>query len=159
MNLKFAESVDMSLLQILIIIVLSLASGFLYTAGGSGKYPFWFRETGVMVCECLALISLGFLSWWLILVAGLTYGVQTTYFKKKGTDARWWNWCLVGLAFSISVLPMVISNSLWLGFVLRILFLTPAIITWSELVGKDWLEEGGRGGLQIATLPLLLIGA
>lgn len=112
-----------------------------------------------MICEVLALLSLGIVSWWLILVAGATYGVQTTYFKKKGTDARWWNWALVGLAFSLSVLPVIISNGLWVGFALRTIFLTPAIVMWSELIRKDYLEEGGRGGLQIASLPLLLIGA
>ncbi len=98
--------------HILAIMVLSGAAGFLYTAGGSGKYPFWFREAGVMICEALALISLGIFNWTLLLVMGLTYAVQTTYFKKKGTDAKWWNWLLVGLAFSLTVLPVVISTGL-----------------------------------------------
>lgn len=144
--------------QIWAIIVLSGGSGFLYTAGGSGKYPFWFREAGVMLCELLGLLVLGIHSWWIIAVMGATYGVQTTYFKKKGTEARWWNWTLVGCAFSLSVLPIVISNSLWMGFTLRTAFLIPAITLWSEFIGKDYLEEGGRGGMQIASLPLLLIG-
>lgn len=147
------------LFHIWIFLVLTGGAGFLYTAGGSGKYPFWFREAGVMFCEVIGLLVLGIHSWWLIAVMGATYGVQTTYFKKKGEDAVWWNWLLVGLAFSLSVLPVVISNHLWFGFILRTLILTSFTESWSVMTTKDWLEEGGRGGMQIATLPLLLIGA
>lgn len=143
--------------HILAIVILSGAAGFLYTAGGSGKYPRWFREVGVMLCELLGLLSLGIHSWWLIAVMGITYGAQTTYFKKKGTDAKLWNWVLVGFAFSLTVLPVVISNHLWVGFAIRTIFLTPAISMWSEFIGVDYWEEGGRGGMQIASLPLLLI--
>lgn len=145
--------------HILSIIILSGGAGFLYTAGGSGKYPRWFREFGVMSCATIELLLLGIIHWSLILTAGEIYGVQTTYFKKKGSDAKWWNWLLVGIAFSLSVLPVVIFNHLWLGFFIRTLVLIPSIVVWAELIGQDYLEEGGRGGIQIATLPLLLIGA
>jgi len=145
------------ILHILAIAILSLSAGWLYRAGGSGYYPFYFREAGMMICEVLALLSLGYVHLSLIFVAGATYGVQTTYFKKKGTDANLWNWILVGLAFSVAVLPLVAFKGLWIGFAIRTLVLTSSVALWSQFIGKDWLEEGGRGALQILTLPLLLI--
>lgn len=145
--------------HILAILILSGAAGWLYWAGGSSKYPFWFREVGMTLTVVLGLLSLQQFSWELIIVAGLTYGAQTTYFKKKGEDAEWWNWLLVGLAFSLVVLPIVVVKHLWIGFYIRTLLVTMFTDAWSSLIGKDWLEEGGRGAIQVLSLPLLLIGA
>lgn len=141
------------------IVILSLTAAWLYRAGGSGDYPFWFRELGIMNTVIAGLIILGIIHWSLILTAGAVYGAQTSYFKKKGTDAKWWNWLFVGLAFSAAVLPVVISNGLWLGFLIRTGIVTCFTVGWSELIGKDTCEERGRGWIQVITLPLLLIGA
>lgn len=143
--------------HIIAIALLTACAAWTYRAGGSGKHPFWYREAGMMVCAVLGLLSLGLIHWSLILVAGATYGAQTTYFKKKGTDAKWWNWLLVGLVFSLTVLPIVISNHLWIGVLARTVVVTAFTTLWSQFIGKDTLEEYGRGAVQIISLPLLLI--
>ncbi len=127
--------------------------------GGSGNYPRWTREVGLCVAMILEMIMLGQLHWTLILCAGLLYGFTTTYFKKKGTDATWVNWLLVGIAFSFSMLPLTIAHHLWIGFGIRTVICSSLVLFWSETNGKVVCEEFGRGYIPIATLPLLLIGA
>jgi hypothetical protein len=104
----------------------------------------------------LAYMSIaGHWHWILIICWGLMFGAQTTYFKKKGTDATWVNWLFVGLAFSVAMLPFSIVSGNLLGFVYRSIAVTAFTVLWSHFIGKDWLEEGGRGFIQIITLPLL----
>lgn len=146
------------IIKIIGTIVLSVIAAWCYRAGGSGKYPFYVRELGVATCLVLELMLLGYFHWTLILCMGAMYGLTTTYFKKKGTDAKWWNWALVGLAFSIAVLPIVLVYHNWLGFGIRSVVCTALIVLWSEANGNVMWEEGGRGVIPIATLPLLLIG-
>jgi len=44
-----------------------------------------------------------------------------------------------------------------MGFLWRTLIVTGGTVAVSELSGKDYVEEGFRGGVQIITLPLLLL--
>lgn len=140
-------------------VVLSVVCGITYRMGGSGKYPRYLRPIGVVVCSLILLALLGYLHWTLILTAGLLYGSSTTYFKKSGTDAKWFNWLFVGLAFSCSILPIVLVYHNWIGFSLRTVTCTALIIIWSQLNGNAVWEEGGRGIIPIITLPLLLVGS
>lgn len=147
------------------ILTLSILSGILYRLGGIGKpYPFWLREVGVMTCVALALLNIGSVNWWIIATMGLVYLAQTTYFGfinplfgKDKKDKYWWNWILVGIAFSLAVLPSVIVHSLWIGGLARLVVVTVFTAIWSEMIGEDWLEEFGRGAIQVATMPLLLL--
>lgn len=151
------------------IFILSIVSGVFTRAGGSGNYPFWFREAGVSICTIIALWILGFHHWTLIFCFGAMYGAQTTYFKRKGTDAKWFNWALVGLAFGIAVLPIIIIYKNWLGFSIRLGVCAALVPLYQDFIsakleyafrktiGKDILDEFGRGFINIATLPLLLI--
>jgi hypothetical protein len=130
----------------------------LYRLGGIGL-PFntKFRDLGIPLCMLLFFIIVGAWNWWLLLCAVLMFGAQTSYFKKKGEDAKWINWLFVGIAFSLCMLPYTMATKLWTGFILRscvLYFFTPI---WSSWISIDWLEEGGRGAIQIITLPLLLI--
>lgn len=145
-------------LQIIAILILAFLSAVLYRMGGSGKFNTKVRDMGCTACLIAALIVLGFTHWSLLLAFGLQFGALTTYFKKKGKDAKFWNWLLVGLAYSLSALPIAFFYHDWIGFFIRTVALSGLIVLWSQLIGKDWLEEGGRGALIILTLPLLLIG-
>lgn len=144
-------------LKIFAIIILAIISAVLYRCGGSGNWPRYFRPTGLMLTQTVSLIILGYIHWTLILCAGAIYGLSTTYFKKKGTDAKWWNWALVGIGFSIAILPLVLVYGNWIGFAIRSAVCTFLVIAWSEANGNVVWEEGGRGVIPIITLPLLLI--
>ena len=104
----------------------------------------------------MGLLFLGFHSWWILLVFILQYASLTTYFKKKGHDATWVNWILVGVVTSLAPIPLILLNHLWLGFLARLITQTALTMIWSEAMGNDVLEEFGRGVIQVATLPILL---
>ena len=145
------------MLKIILIILIAIISGIQYRCGGSGNYARWVRPYGVSSCVIFTLwILLGW-SWWFLVVFGLQYASLTTYFKKKEHDATWVNWILVGVVTSLAVIPLVILNHLWLGFSYRLITQTVLTVIWSEAMGNDILEEFGRGVIQVATLPLLLV--
>lgn len=148
----------MHILEITVVTtVLAAIAGWCYRAGGSGKFNTKVRDMGVAACVVAWFAASGFLSWELLLVFGLQFGSETTYFKKKGRDAVWWNWVLVGFVTSLAVLPAVIHYGHWVGFGLRVFAQTFLVATWSMMFGDVEWEEGGRGAWQILTLPLLLI--
>lgn len=149
---------------------LAILGGFLYRMGGSGNYPRYFRELGQGICVVLVMLLIGLNHWSLILCFGFAW-VESTYFKRKNTDAMQWNWLLVGLVFGLIPLPYCIAtNSHWTGFFIRIFFCSSFTVFWqewlSEIVSgwfyktwhKDVTDEFGRGFINIITLPLLLIG-
>lgn len=138
--------------------VLAALNGFFYRMGGSGNFPRYFRGLGMVITLIGSMALLGLFHWSLLICAGALYGLSTTYFKKKGSDAYYWNWLLVGFAFSISILPFCIFNGHWLGFSIRTVVCTALVTLWSQFIGNAVIEEFGRGFICIATLPLLLIG-
>lgn len=71
----------MMVYKILGIFILSIMNSIAYRYGGSSSGQRWVRPVGMMICSTLVLIILGYIHWTLILVAGLTYGLSTTYFK------------------------------------------------------------------------------
>lgn len=165
------------LYKILGTLFLAAVAALLYRMGGSAKQGKWYdfllntkaRDLGVPVCSTAALILLCWnnpetsahpikFGLALFLSFGLLFASLTTYWKKKGTDAKWYNWLLTGLGYGLAYLPVALFFADWIGFVIRVVILAAAIMVWSIAVGKDWLEEGGRGLLVIITLPLLLIG-
>lgn len=135
--------------------------------GGSGSFPFWFRELGCSLCVVAALWLLDYHHWTLILTMGATYGLLTTYFKKKGTDATWVNWSLVGMAFGLSVLPIVLVYHNYMGFTVRTAVCMASIVIWQQWLSfivakwfrKVWdkavVDEFGRGFILVITLLLL----
>lgn len=149
--------------KIIVWLGLSILSGIFYRMGGSDKYNTKWRDIGCMLCAMLVLIFNGSLVYnvsmiiGLVLTAGLTFVSLTTYFKKKNTDAMWWNWTLVGLAWGLATLPFVFITQHWLGFILRTIFLGGSVTFWSQGIGDVKWEETGRGVLLTFTMPLLLI--
>jgi hypothetical protein len=152
-------------MKILILLILSCISGICYRVGGTSAGTKW-RDLGVPVIATAFLLILGLKSqiwgvWGLIIAIflhfGLLFAALTTYWKKKGTDAKWWNWLLHGLGLSLAILPVILFTGNWLGFLLRTLILTASITIWSEYTKWDVLEEWGRGFLIIASIASIVL--
>lgn len=151
----------MSILHILGIviatIILSFGSGTLYRMGGGNRFNTKFRDMGCAAVSVVEFFVFGFFHWSLILYFGALFGSLTTYWKKKGTDAQWYNWLFTGFFYALSAIVYPITTGHWQGFFIRLVFLPLAIMIWSVIEGRVEREEGGRGGLIIATQLLLLI--
>lgn len=153
------------------LIVGSIVGGILYRMGGAAGFNTKFRDFGIPTVQTGVFLFFVYPNFdWtllaLVLCWGATFGAQTTYFKKKGTDAKWYNWLLVGLAYSICWCPIVIAQAIWppatlhthwLGFGIRTFVCTGLTIMASELIGKDVIEENVRGIIEVLTLPILFI--
>ncbi len=158
--------------NIISLIVATILGGIAYRMGGAAGYNTKFRDFGIPTIAILVFLifcwphyNLAFLS--LILTWGATFGVQTTYWKKKGTDSKWWNWLLTGLGYSICWIPTVIAlsiwpsvglNTHWLGFGIRSFVCTGLTVSVSQFFGNVVWEENARGWVEIITVPLLFIG-
>lgn len=148
--------------MILMTIVLSAISAVFYRAGGNGSGTLW-RDIGVPVCMVLAMIVTGHWHWTLLICFILLWASLTTYNKWVGyffnrsdkSTVYWESWLVTGLFYGLAMLPYVIYDGNWIGFGLRASILALFTCLWSESIGKDWLEEGGRGFAIIATLPMI----
>lgn len=148
----------MNKVQLLTTLFFSIISAVSYRMGGSGNFPRWVRPVVVSLSTILLMgIFIGF-HWSMILCFGLSFGALTTYWKKKGSDAFWYNWLFTGLGYSLCILPFIFHTHVWLGFGIRTGVLTALTVLWSDLMGNAVIEEGGRGALITLTVPLLLIG-
>lgn len=154
------------ILKILTWLIVSILAGVLYRMGGAAGYNTKVRDLGVPTIVTVYLLTLGLkASLWsfcglvvaYFIAFGLLFGALTTYWKKKGTNVHWWNWLFTGLGYSLAALPIALYTGHWIGFGIRCAVLTGLIVWWSETQGNVVWEEGGRGFLIIATLPLLLI--
>lgn len=150
-------------LQSLIVLVASIISGILYRMGGAGK-PFntKFRDFGVPTIGIALLLYIYPHYDWKTLLSyfltfGLYFGSMTTYWKKKGVEAKWWNWMLTGLGYGLAFLPFAYVSGKWVGFVLRCIICSLTTMIWSEKINNAVVEEFGRGFIATATIPLLLI--
>jgi len=153
----------MMIIEVLVLLVLAAVGGVLYRMGGAHGYNTKFRDLGI---PCVGSILLGvygnlnhYNPWHIlssILTFGLMFAAQTTYFKKKGMDAKWYHWSLVGLANGLALLPYAITTGMWIEFAIRTIALVLLITIWSEINSNAVWEEVGRGVLIILTLGLLL---
>jgi hypothetical protein len=87
----------------------------------------------------------------------LTWGALTTYWKKKGTDARWFNWLAHGAGVGLAAIPFAWIGISWWLILIRAIVLGLTIMIWSENNDNAVKEELGRGFLIVATLPILFI--
>ena len=148
-------------------IVLTILAGILYRMGGSDTYPKIVRRLGVPVCVVLWAGLNGFHDpLTLFFTLGLVFASQLSYYDwmneylgQPEEDKKWFNWLAVGVGFGLSTILLTTTNGLWFGFGYRILATAIFTMVWSELISNAVWEENGRGAIQIATLPLLLIGA
>ena len=154
-------------------LALSVVGAILYRMGGAAGFNTKFRDFGIPACMVGVMISFGQFKHWtdlfLILCFGAVFAVQTTYWKKKGTEAKWYNWLFTGLGYSLAMAPIVVAQNWpgmavpglhthYLGFGIRTVACTALTVIWSVKVGNAVWEENGRGFIQIVTLPLLFIG-
>lgn len=153
----------MMVFKVIAWLVLSIASAILYRMGGSDTYNTKWRDIGSMLCATLCLLITKPLVFnvetvlAVVVMSGLTFATNTTYFKRKGTDAKWWNWALVGLAWGLCALPVALVTHCWLGFTLRTIGLGALVCFWSQSNNNVVWEENGRGFLLTASIPLLLL--
>lgn len=154
--MSFSNLYKKRIRDIILSIILSILNSIAYRMGGSGNYPRWTRPVGVGLGVTAVLWLLFGFHWSILVSAGASAGISTTYFKKKGSEAKWYNWMFVGLALSAALLPWAILTHHILGFVIRSIVLTGLIIVWCQLIGNAVLEELGRGFLIIVTLLLFL---
>lgn len=140
----------------ILIVLISLISVILYRMGGVGK-PFntKIRDLGIPALMTVSLLALGLkVPWWAILLNfGLLFGALTTYWN---IDELKWGFWAHGLGVSLSALPIALATGLWLGFAIRVVIVTAFMAIWSQMIDEVNLEEGGRGAIIMATVPLLL---
>lgn len=152
--------------MILTCLGLSVLCGVLYRVGGSDlplQNKTKYRDAGCPLIGCIVVAMnhwpLNLMAWLgLVLSFGLAWGAMTTYFKRKGSDARWWNWMLVGLAFGIAFAPFAWAIGAWVQFGIRTALCVFFIASWSQLIGWDVGEEFGRGFIFCSTLLIFNIG-
>lgn len=144
------------ILKIIAVLIASILSAVLYRMGGASGFNTKYRDIG---CAFITTCLVGYLvawHWSLVLVFGLMWGALSTYWKRT-PNAKWWNWLLTGLGYSLALLPFCIAEGHWLGFFSRTIVLSGLVMIWSELNGNAVWEECGRGALITLTVPLLLI--
>lgn len=150
------------MLQFIIVLSSSLLAGFLYRLGGNGSGTLY-RDLGVPLLMIVLLSAMNHFHWSLILSTGLLFASLTTYnkwvgrlFGRRTNNVYWESWLITGLFYGLSILPYVIFYTQdYVCFTIRCICLSILTCLWSIIIGKDWLEEGGRGFFIIATLPIL----
>jgi hypothetical protein len=142
-------------------ICLSIAGAILYRMGGSDRFNTKWRDLGCPTCAMgVVWIIDGFhlAFWWAYLVSFLLmFASLTTYWKKKGSDAKWYNWIFVGLGFSASRIPLAIMTHDWKSFAIQAIAVTSGVTIWSQLIKNAVVEELGRGFIFVATTALLFV--
>lgn len=157
-------------------LIATIASAYLYRWGGMGSKEFTkkfpnlplflheklTRRLGCMLVACLwlwlNLSRLNIVAF--ILSAGLMFGALTSYNDWLNNGKEDWKcWLMTGACYSLALLPLAITGGIsWLGLSLRTIILSLTVMTVSELSGNADVEEYGRGGLFLATMPIILIG-
>jgi len=158
---------------LIITLFLTALAGLLYRMGGCGdpcrrkypKLPTWFfdtkaRDIGIpLLCgfPYMAFVLKIAAPWWVHLLAFLTlFGMLTTYWDWmfKGKDNFWMHGFMCGAAY---LWYGIAAPELWLWLGVRALLMAVFMGVWCLVFSNDIVEEGGRGGIIIASLPLLLL--
>jgi len=144
----------------MIIIVLSFISAILYRLGGEFKTLYRDLGCSLVTSTAIQILANDFTLKFILanfISMGLLYGSLTTYCKIKGQEARWYNWLCTGLLYSLSAFPVCVVSGLWFGLLCRTFVLSASVMFISEMSDSVWVEECGRGGLLVLTLPLLWV--
>ena len=144
--------------KIVATLALAVFAGWAYRDGGSAHgIGRWVRQAGMMIAMILGLwLWFGWTNW--ILLSGALCWAESTYFKKKGEDATFVNWLLVGLVFAVIPLPVVwATNKHVIWFFASSVIIIPLVGFWCTFIKDVQWSEGGRGAVQILRLLLLLL--
>ena len=148
----------MGMVKILCLIIIACASAILYNWGGRGA-PFntKVRDWGCPIAVINALVLMGHNHWSLAITFFTLWAALTTYWKKKGTDAKWYNWLATGAGYGFALLPFSwITGCLfgWLCYTLNVAVLTCIL---SQSINNVVWEERARGFVLVMCLPLLYV--
>lgn len=172
----------MTVLQIIVLVVMTILSSLFYWAGGRGRdfsKGFFFksivRDLGCsltfLICGSLiiewSLISQGLL----VLSSLILFGTLTTYnkwlnklFGRKDEKLDALTFGFTGLTYGLAALPLAFANTWLPGIFIRIFVLMLSTGLLGLMHGqwkKQWLvhlSEILMGASIIGTLPLLFIG-
>lgn len=142
-----------------LLILLTLASAKLYRMGGTGG-SVWgntkWRDWGCNTMAIIAVAAQSSWSWYFIPVWFFLWAALSTYWKKKGTDSKWWNWALTGAGYGLAWYPIYFITYSFFGLLCYTVFVTVFTTVWSLLIDDVEWEERGRGAIVVAATPLLL---
>lgn len=144
-------------LWIVLEIVLIVASAILYRMGGADGYNTKFRDFGCPAAAVASALIIGLRHWSLVISFGCLFGTMTTYWKRKGEDAQWYNWLMTGFMYAMAFFPTVWFLSRFEAFFYFTAFLSIATMIWSEIMDDVVWEECGRGAILIIAQVAFLI--
>ena len=150
-------------MKFVIILIATILSAILYRLGGSAKKGDWLdilrntktRDLGCPLVALLVLLMFGIhAQWYIHLIAFLLmFGACTTYWDWLfGYD----NFYAHGLAIGLAYLPYLLIIP-WYLILARAVIMSLFMGFWCNYFTSDIIEEGGRGAIITATLPILLI--
>ena len=131
-------------------------SAIAYRLGGATGFNTKYRDWGVPLVVCPMLGVTQSWHWTLALLFPLLWGALSTYWKRKGADAKWVNWALHGLGCALAFIPWYWYTGEWGLFAVRSVVMVVGITGWSVLIKNSVVEELGRGALIV--LPFLIGG-
>jgi hypothetical protein len=125
--------------------------------GGAAGYNTKWRDLGCPLVAVSSSLIIGLRHWSLVIAFGLLFGAMTTYWKRKGEDALWYNWLMTGFMYAMAFLPIVWFLSRFEAFFYFTAFLSIATMIWSEVMDDVVWEECGRGAILIIAQAAFLI--
>ena len=109
--------------------------------GGAAGYNTKWRDFGCPLAAMTSAWIIGLRHWSLLIVLGLLFGTMTTYWKRKGEDAQWYNWLMTGFMYAMAFLPVVWFLARFEAFVYFTAVLSIATMIWSEAMDDVVWEE------------------
>lgn len=153
-------------MNLIILLLLSCASGIMYRLGGASKKNDWLdwarntkaRDLGVSLTTTVA-VNLWHpgLPWWASLIHfGLLFAALTTYWDFLNKEREvWWTWMITGFFYGLAAAPYAFSSVSWLDMFIRCVALAVMTMGWRMAWVIDVIEEFGVGFL--ITLSVIIL--
>lgn len=142
-----------------------MLSAWLYRKGGQGGFPNakLIRRAGIPIAcyipACFILFGSGGWSWHIVSAGLLALALSTyhDYLAPDGSSENWLCWLVTGAVYALASFPLIWAGVHIYAIIGRTIALAILTMLVSERTGKVFIEETLRGGLIVATLPILLI--